>query len=92
MRVAIEKGYISPRSAPPGEALKLWVVSNNAPQWACRAAFDYLIDNKWRPDDEKGKAIAARYLILNDYTVTNELAECIEPWLSLARQASQTET
>ena len=88
-KVAIERKYIPSRAAPPGESLKRWVKDNQAPQWACRAAFDYLIDNQWRPDDEQSKAIAARYLLLNGHRVTREWTELIEPWLNIAQQANR---
>lgn len=86
-QVAIEKGYVSPRKAPPGECLKSWVTANNAPQWACRSAFDFLIDNQWKPEDESSKAIAARYLLLNNRVITEEWNAMLGVWLTIAQQA-----
>ena len=86
-KVAIEKGYVSPRKTPPGVSLKSWVMANNAPQWACRAAFDFLIDNQWKPEDEYSRAIAARYFLLNNYVITEEWNAILGVWLTIARQA-----
>lgn len=87
--IAIERKYIISRAAPPGESLKHWIKENRAPQWACRAAFDYLIDNQWHPDDEQSKAIAARYFLLNGYNITLEWRAIIEPWLEVAEQVNR---
>lgn len=88
-RIAIEKNYISNKKAPPGEILKHWIVNNNAPQWACRAAFDYLMQNGWKPNDDIQCAIAARYLLLNEHKITKEWSEVTGQWLILAYQAQQ---
>ncbi|WP_286303321.1 hypothetical protein [Vibrio apostichopi] len=87
--IAIERKYITYRSAPPGESLKHWVKAKKAPQWACRAAFDYLIDNDWQPNDELSKAIAARYLLLNGHRITQEWEYLIGPWFDIALEANK---
>lgn len=88
-KIAIENNYISRREAPPGESLKLWVTENTAPQWACRAAFDFLVQHDWLPDDDIGRAISARYLVLNGHDVTAQWREAAGHWLDLALRAQR---
>ena len=87
--IAIEKKYIAKRKAPPGEMLKHWVKNNDAPQWACRSAFDYLIAHHWTPTNESQRAIAARYLLLNKHPISKQWVEQTGQWLDIAYQAQQ---
>lgn len=88
-KIATDRKYITVRRAPPGESLKSWVKAKKAPQWACRAAFDYLVEKEWRPHDDLSKAIAARYLLLNGHTVTKEWEGAIGSWLNIALEADK---
>lgn len=90
-KIAIENHYVDKRKTPPGEILKHWVTNNNAPQWACRASFDYLIEQHWLPHDEIECAIAARYLLLNGHAISKEWANLTGKWLNLAYQAQEEE-
>ncbi|MFD1877445.1 hypothetical protein [Vibrio chagasii] len=69
--------------------MKCWVKAKKAPQWACRAPFDFLVDKEWRPYDDLSKAIEARYLILNGHAVTKEWERAISSWLNIALKADK---
>ncbi|ENL3888467.1 TPA: hypothetical protein I6W77_003135 [Vibrio cholerae] len=82
---AIKSNYIPPRVPPPGSALKTWYCDNSAPQWACRAAFDLLIQLDWTPTNETERAIAARYLTLNNHNITQQWQDILGEWLTIAQ-------
>lgn len=84
---AINRTYVAYRPPPPGEVMKAWVIENRAPQWACRATFDLLIELDWLPNTDIEKAIAARFLFLNDYPITESWKALLGEWLELAKQA-----
>lgn len=85
---AVNAQYIDTRPSPPGLTLKEWIVNKNPPQWACRAAFDLLIVEGWEPQTDTEKAIAARYLVLNQHIISNEWQQHLEQWLTIANQAN----
>ena len=78
---AVEEAYVAHRSPPPGEVIKSWVIESRAPQWACRATFDLLIELDWLPKTDIEKAIAARFLLLNELRYV--LAEIVSDPLSV---------
>ncbi|AGU59981.1 hypothetical protein DEB41_17630 (plasmid) [Vibrio anguillarum] len=84
---AVSTWYINTRPSPPGETLKEWVMNKNPPQWACRAAFDLLLVEGWKPQTNTEKAIAARYLVLNQHIISNEWRQHLGQWLTIANQA-----
>ncbi|SON51474.1 hypothetical protein [Vibrio tapetis] len=86
---AVERAYVSHRPPPPGEVMKAWVIESRAPQWACRATFDLLIELNWLPNTDIEKAIAARFLLLNDYPINESWKALLGEWLELAKQAQK---
>lgn len=80
---AIEHQYVSERFPPTATALKCWYIENHAPQWACRAAFDLLIQLGWTPQNDIEKAITARYLILNQY-ILSDWYDLLSEWLDIS--------
>lgn len=68
-KTAIDAEYISPRSCVPGENLKQWVLHQNAPFWACRSAFDYLMLKNWQPETDIERALYARFARANSICV-----------------------
>ncbi|PSU44842.1 hypothetical protein C9J12_25445 [Photobacterium frigidiphilum] len=84
---AVQKGYVYERRPPPGQTLREWCVKNHAPQWACRAAFDLLITNDWTPKSDTEKAISARYILLNNHSITELWVDLLGDWLIVARDA-----
>lgn len=89
--IAINKMYIDERAVPPGNTLKQWVINQSAPQWACRAAFDYLVDVGWQPKNDTEKAIAARYLVLNNHSINEQWRSCLGDWLKVAIEAKEND-
>lgn len=81
---AVQKNYIERKSPPPGSALKDWYGKNNAPQWACRAAFDLLVSLGWRPVTYEDKAVSARYLTLNGYSLSSEWQQLLGEWITVS--------
>jgi len=82
---AIKSSYIGQRKPPPGSALKEWLCEKSAPQWACRAAFDLLLRLDWSPRNEVEKAIAARYLTLNNHHINQHWHKTLGEWLVIAQ-------
>lgn len=76
--------YVSRRTAPPGRAMSEWVIKNEAPQWACRAAFDLLLTFGWKPITDKDIAVTARYLLLNNHPIDTHWKELLGTWLEIA--------
>ncbi|MEZ9184834.1 hypothetical protein AB4151_03225 [Vibrio splendidus] len=84
---AVDRSYVAHRPPPPGEVIKSWIIESRAPQWACRASFDLLIELDWLPNTDIEKAITARFLLLNDYPINESWKVLLGEWLELAKQA-----
>lgn len=85
---AVAAGYIPKRPPPPGQTIREWTIKNSAPQWACRAAFDLLIDHGWEPETDTERAVSARYLLLNKHNVSIRWYQLLGKWLTVAEQAN----
>ncbi len=88
-RHAVSHGYVDERFAPKATAVKCWYVNNYAPQWACRSAFDLLCQLGWFPVTNIEKAIAARYLLLNNYSLTFCWCLRLGKWLDVAQNVKR---
>lgn len=86
---AVKLKFVVDRHPPPAAALRSWIVENEAPQWACRSAFEFLLEYGWEPQDDVEQAIAARYLLLNQHTLTSKWEKTLGPWLELAIKANR---
>jgi len=87
---AVTHGYVNIRTPPKATALKCWYISEYAPQWACRSAFDLLCQLGWLPKSDIEKAIAARYLLLNNYSISDDWLKLLGNWLIIAQHISRT--
>ncbi len=84
---AIRCGYVQKRTSPPGSVMSEWVLEKSAPQWACRSAFDILIELGWVPKTDTEKAVCARYVVMNNHPL-DDWEEILGHWLTLAKNIS----
>ena len=87
--IAITAGYIGQRLPVPGENLKQWVLQGNAPFWACRSAFDYLVNHGWIPHDDVERALYARFALANTVFVSAETQALLGQFWPLACAAQK---